>query len=223
MKNRIKTIIFDLDGTLINTIDDLAEACNRVLKEYGRDYRWTEADYKRFVGNGIKKLVERAFNHTLSEEELETAYKKASSIYSEIKLDNCYIYDGMKEQLNFLKERGLKLAVVTNKPDNAAKEMVTHLFGENTFDLITGAIDGVPHKPAPNSTLNTLKALGCTPEEALYIGDSNVDMQTARNAKIKSIGVLWGFRSKQELEKEEPSFIIEKPEEILKIIDELNF
>ena len=101
--------------------------------------------------------------------------------------------------------------------------MVYHLFDENTFDLITGAKEGVPHKPAPDSTLNTLKALGISGEEAIYIGDSNVDMQTARNAGIKSIGVTWGFRSKEELEKEEPFFIIDNPEEITKIIDQLNF
>ncbi len=223
MKNKIKCAVFDLDGTLVNTIDDLKISCDTVLKEYGRDYNWGVEDYKRFVGNGLKKLVERVFDHTLSEDELENAFRKTSAIYSEIKLDHAHPYDGIKEQLALLKEKGIKLAVVTNKPEKAAKEMVYKLLGENTFDFIAGAKDGVPHKPAPDSTLGALKELGCTPDEAVYIGDSNVDMQTARNANIKSIGVLWGFRSKQELEKENPYIIIDNPEKISKIIDELNF
>ena len=220
---KIKVIVFDLDGTLVNTIDDLKISCDTVLKEYGRDYKWSVDDYKRFVGNGLKKLVERAFDHTLSEDELEIAFRKTSSIYSEIKLDHAHAYNGIKEQLEMLKAKGIKLAVVTNKPEAAAKEMVYTIFGENTFDYIAGAKDGIPHKPAPDSTLNALKNLGFNPDEAIYIGDSNVDMQTARNAKIRSVGVLWGFRSRQELEKEKPFIIIDNPEKISKIIDELNF
>ena len=223
MNKRIKAIIFDLDGTLVNTLDDLKIACETVIKEYGRNYEWTEADYKHFVGNGLKKLVERAFDHTLSETELDEAFGKVSAIYNEIKLDHAYSYDGIKDVLEELKEKGIKLAVVTNKPNNAAKDMVFKIFNQNTFDLITGAIDGIPHKPAPDSTLNTLNTLGFTPDEAIYIGDSNVDMQTARNAGIKAIGVLWGFRTRQELEKEAPFRIISKPEAIVNIINELNF
>ena len=223
MNKTIKCAVFDLDGTLVNTIDDLRIACETVLKEYGRDYRWTEADYKRFVGNGLKKLVERAFNHTLSEAELNEAFSKVSALYDKIKLDNAYAYEGIKEQLAILKEKGIKLAVVTNKPDNAAKDMVYKLFGQNTFDLITGAVEGIPHKPAPDSTLNTLNKLGFLPDEAIYIGDSNVDMQTAHNANIRAIGVLWGFRTREELEKEAPFKIISKPGAIIDIINELNF
>lgn len=217
MDKIIKCAVFDLDGTLVNTIDDLKIACDTVLKEYGRGYNWSVADYKRFVGNGLKKLVERAFDHSLSEEELDIAFRKTSAIYNEIKLDHAHAYSGIEEQLAILKSRGIKLAVVTNKPDKAAKEMVTHFFGEGTFDLITGAALGVPHKPAPDSTLKTLETLGCTPDEAIYFGDSNVDMQTANNAGIKAVGVLWGFRSREELEKEQPFCLIEEPEEISKL------
>ena len=218
MDNIIKCAVFDLDGTLVNTIDDLKIACDTVLKEYGRDYNWSEADYKRFVGNGIKKLVERAFDNTLSVGELDEAYKKVSAIYNEIKLDNAYAYDGIKEELALLKERGIKLAVVTNKPDNAAKDMVETIFGKTTFDFISGALEGTPHKPHPASTFRALDALGCKAEEAVFFGDSNVDMQTAKNANIKAIGVSWGFRSKEELNKEEPFAIIDSPSEIGKQI-----
>ena len=218
MANEFKCAVFDLDGTLVNTIDDLKIACDTVLKEYGRDYSWSEADYKRFVGNGIKKLVERAFDHSLSETELDEAFKMVSTLYNEIKLDHAHAYDGAKEQLALLKERGIKLAVVTNKPDNAAKEMVETIFGDSTFDYISGAKEGTPHKPHPASTFNALDALGCSPEEAIFFGDSNVDMQTAKNAGIRAIGVLWGFRSKEELLKEEPFAIIENADEIIKYI-----
>ena len=214
MSKRIKCAVFDLDGTLVNTIDDLKIACDTVLKEYGRDYEWSEADYKRFVGNGIKKLVERAFDHTLSETELDEAFKKVSALYNEIKLDHARAYDGIPQQLSLLKARGLRLAVVTNKPDAAAKNMVETIFGKATFDVIMGAKDGVPHKPAPDSTLAALNELGCTPDEAIFFGDSNVDMQTAKNAGIKTIGVTWGFRTKAELEKEKPDRIIDNTEEI---------
>ncbi len=216
MKQKIKAIIFDLDGTLVNTIDDLKRACDIVLKEYGRDYDWSIADYKKFVGNGIKKLVERAFDHTLNPEELDEAFRKVSTVYNRIKLDNAHAYDGIKEQLALLKEKGLKLAVVTNKPDNAAKDMVYHIFGKDTFDFISGAVEGIPHKPAPDSTIRALEAIGCTAKEALFFGDSNVDMQTAKNAGIKPIGVTWGFRSKEELEKENPFAIISKTSDIIK-------
>ena len=214
MSEEIKCAVFDLDGTLVNTIDDLKTACDIVLKEYGRNYNWSEADYKRFVGNGLKKLVERAFDHTLGEAELEAAFGKVSKIYNAIKLDHAHAYSGVKEQLMLLKEKGIKLAVVTNKPDNAAKDMVYKIFGENTFDFISGAVEGTPNKPHPASTFRALEALGCKPEEAIFFGDSNVDMQTAKNAGIKAIGVLWGFRSREELEKEEPFGIIERTEEI---------
>ena len=214
MTNELKCVVFDLDGTLVNTIDDLKIACDTVLKEYGRDYDWSEADYKRFVGNGIKKLVERAFDHSLNEAELDEAFKKVSALYNEIKIDHAHAYGGIKEQLALLKEKGIKLAVVTNKPDAAARDMVETIFGKSTFDFVSGAVEGTPHKPHPASTFRALEALECKSEEAIFFGDSNVDMQTAKNAGIKAIGVLWGFRSKEELQKEAPYKIISHPNEI---------
>jgi len=208
-----------LDGTLVNTIDDLKIACDTILKDYGRDYKWSEADYRRFVGNGLKKLVERAFDHTLNESELDEAFEKTSALYNEIKLDHAHAYEGIKEQLALLKERGIKLAVVTNKPDNAAKNMVETIFGKSTFDFISGAVEGTPHKPHPASTFRALDALGCTAQDALFFGDSNVDMQTAKNAGIEAVGVLWGFRSREELEKKQPFDIIDNPKKIIEFFN----
>ena len=107
--------VFDLDGTLVNTLDDLAGACKILLKRYDFDAQWTMDDYRQFVGNGLKKLVERAFDHTLSEDELNARYAECKEIYDTIKLDHAHAYDGIKEQLGMLKEKGVKLCVVTNK------------------------------------------------------------------------------------------------------------
>ncbi|MBR3150294.1 MAG: HAD family hydrolase [Eubacterium sp.] len=218
MENKIKCAVFDLDGTLVNTIDDLGATCNTLLQKYGYKYEWNEADYKKFVGNGAKKLVDRAFGGKLSEEELSKIYAEFKVIYSETMLDNAYAYDGIKEQLDILKKAGLKLCVVTNKPNEAAKNMVEHIFGSDCFDFISGVVDGKPTKPDPYSTLLALEAVGCSPDEAIYFGDSNVDMKTAKNAKIEAVGVTWGFRSFEELFAEHPSIIIDEPKYISKLV-----
>lgn len=217
MERKIKCAVFDLDGTLVNTIDDLGIACNTLIEKYGFDAKWTEKDYKKFVGNGAKKLVERAFKGTLSDEELEARYAEFKELYNRIMLDNAYAYDGIKEQLELLKDMGIKLCVVTNKPNEAAKRMVEHIFGKDYFEYIAGVIDGVPTKPDPTTTLMALKEVGCTAKEAIYFGDSNVDMQTAKNAKIEAVGVTWGFRSFEELFSENPSIIIDEPKYISKL------
>lgn len=217
MENKIKCAIFDLDGTLVNTIVDLGRACDLLIEKYGFDADWSEEDYKRFVGNGAKKLVERAFSHTLSEEELNKRYEEFKVLYGEIMLDHTCAYDGIKEQLDLLKKQGIKLCVVTNKPNEAAKGTVEHIFGKNYFDCISGVIDGVPTKPDPTTTLKALETVGCTPEEAIYFGDSDVDMQTAHNANIEAVGVTWGFRSFETLFAQNPSVIIDEPKYISKL------
>ena len=218
MERKIKCAVFDLDGTLVNTIDDLGNACNTLLKKYGYGYHWTESDYKRFVGNGAKKLVERAFGGKLSEDELANIYTEFKELYNRTMLDNAYAYDGIKEQLDILKANGIKLCVVTNKPNAAAIGMVEHIFGDGYFDSINGVVDGKPTKPDPYSTLLALETVGCSADEAIYFGDSNVDMQTAKNAQIEAVGVTWGFRSFEELFAEHPSLIIDEPKYISKLI-----
>lgn len=215
--SNIKCAVFDLDGTLVNTLDDLAGACKILLKRYDFDAKWTMDDYRQFVGNGLKKLVERAFDHTLSEDELNARYAECKEIYDTIKLDHAHAYDGIKEQLGMLKENGIKLCVVTNKPDVAAKGMVEHIFGKGFFDVIIGCVDGVPTKPDPTTTKQALAAVSCKPKEAIYFGDSEVDMRTAHNAGIEAVGCSWGFRSFQTLFAENPSVIIDDPKYISKL------
>lgn len=215
--SEIKCAIFDLDGTLVNTIDDLAGACEVLIKKYNYNANWTIEDYTKFVGNGAKKLVERAFGNTLDEDTLCKRYEEFKPLYDSMKLDHAHAYDGIKEQLAILKSKGIKLCVVTNKPNVAAKGMVEHIFGTDTFDKIVGCIDGVPTKPNPESTLNVLKEIGCKPSEAIFFGDSEVDMQTAKNAQIEAVGCSWGFRSFETLFAEHPSVIIDEPKYISKL------
>ena len=218
MKSKIKCAVFDLDGTLINTITDLGNACDFLIMKYGFCAHWDEDDYKRFVGNGMKKLVERAFKHTLSEGVLNSRLEEFKEYYNEHYLDNTAAYEGVKEQIMLLKEKGIKTAVVTNKAEESAAFIIESLFGKGTFDVIVGQREGLPVKPAPDGVFIALKEMGCTAEEAIYFGDSNVDMQTAKNANIKSVGVTWGYRSKEELIEEGADIIIDNVSEMSKLV-----
>lgn len=215
--NRIKCAVFDLDGTLINTITDLGNACEYVMKKHSFNVCWTEDDYKKFVGNGMKKLVERAFDHTLDEATLNTYLAEFLAYYNEHSLDNTAPYDGIKEQLALLREKGIKMCVVTNKAEASAISIVESLFGKGVFDVIIGQVDGRAVKPDPEGVYEALKRLDCTKDEALYFGDSNVDMLTAQNAGVEAVGVTWGFRSFEELFALSPSVIIDEPKYISKL------
>lgn len=216
--SNIKCALFDLDGTLVNTIDDLAGACNLLLEKYHFEKKWNIEDYTRFVGNGAKNLVMRAFDNTLDDETLNARYEEFKPVYDSMKLNNAHAYDGIKEQLDILKQRGIKLCVVTNKPNVAAVGMVEHIFGKDFFDVIIGCVDGVPVKPDPTTTLKALKMVGCKPFEAIFFGDSEVDVRTAKNANIEAVGCSWGFRSFETLFAENPSIIIDDPRYISKLV-----
>lgn len=215
--SKIKCAVFDLDGTLVNTIDDLAGACETLLKKYNFGKSWSIEDYTRFVGNGAKKLVKRAFDNTLDEETLNARYEEFKPLYDSMKLNNAHAYDGICEQLNILKQKGIKLCVVTNKPNVAARGMVEHIFGKDLFDYIIGCVDGVPVKPDPTTTLRAIKSVGCKPSETIFFGDSEVDMRTAKNADIEAVGCSWGYRSFETLFAEHPSIIIDEPSYISKL------
>ena len=166
------------------------------------------------VGNGAKKLVERAFEHQLSPEQLEEAYAMFKVKYNAVKMDHAHAYPGIQAALDDLKTRGIRLGVVTNKPAEAARGMVEQIFGKDYFDVVIGATDDLPKKPDPTTVRMALKALGCSAKEAMYFGDSDVDMITGRNAGIETIGVSWGFRSFGELFAQHPAAIIDDPSHI---------
>lgn len=212
-----KCIIFDLDGTLVNTIDDLGLACDYLLKRRGIEPIWTEEDYKRFVGNGARLLVSRAFDEKLTEAELDEQYALFKTKYNEIKMDHAHAYEGMIPLVNALKKSGYKLAVCTNKPDEAAVDMVESIYGESVFDCILGAVDNVPKKPSADMADIILKKLCVSAEECVWIGDSSVDIESAKNIGCKSIAVTWGFRSLESLVAHAPTLIVEEPKKISKI------
>ena len=194
-----KTVVFDLDGTLLNTIDDLADAGNRVCAARGWPQHTVE-EYKYFVGNGIPKLVER-----FSPPEARTPDQLADTLaafqadYGAHLRDKTAPYPGMPALLVRLKAAGVQLAVFSNKADPLARQVVADYFDAALFDAVRGALPGVPTKPAPQGTLALMQAIGADPAATLYVGDSNVDVDTAHNAGLPCCGVLWGFRTRQEL------------------------
>lgn len=213
----IKLIIFDLDGTLINSLDDLAISANHVLHEKGYPEHELSA-YRRFVGNGIAKLVERALPaNARSAANVESVRKEFVAYYSLHKTDFTAPYEGIVPMLNALKERGLLLAVASNKFHAATVELVTHYFGEGFFDFVYGQREGVPPKPDPTVVFDIRKAAHVEQSETLYVGDSGVDMRTASNADVCSVGVTWGFRDRAELLETGACHIVDKPSEILSI------
>lgn len=213
----IKAALFDLDGTLVNTSDDLARATAKVLEHYSVNAKWTKQDYISFVGNGAKKLLDRAFEHKLSDDQLNEALEVFQNIYSEILLDNAYVYDGIRPALEKIKSYGVKLAVITNKPHLCAVKMVETLFGKGYFDIIIGATEDKPKKPDPYSAKLVLSKFGCSNDEAIFFGDSDVDIFTAKNAGIEAVGCSWGFRSFECLFSASPSIIIDSPDYIPKL------
>ncbi len=210
-------VIFDLDGTLVNTIDDLALACEILIKKHGFDFSWSIEDYKNFVGNGALLLVKRAFADSLGERELQEIYAEFKTVYNRIKLDHAHIYKNMDIVLNALRQNGFKLAVCTNKPDAAAAGMVKSLFGAGVFDIVRGAVDSKPKKPDPTVAGEILTELSVPPEKAVWIGDSDVDVRTAQNLGCKSIGASWGFRPAESLVNAGADVLIGEPLDILKI------
>lgn len=210
----IKGVIFDLDGTLLNTLGDLAAAGNHVLKQRGLP-AYQEEEYKLMVGNGIPRLIRRMLTGTSARdsqeaetaaaarlpEGLESAVLNDFMAYYEIhKQDRTAPYPGIRELLERLRQAGVKLAVVSNKADGPVKELMRQYFGP-IFTTTVGLQEGGRAKPDPASTLEAVRQLGLPKEEILYVGDSNVDMMTAQNAGLQSCGVLWGFRSEEELKK----------------------
>ena len=210
------TYIFDLDGTLVNSLYDLADSMNAVLEKHGFDVFETDK-YRYFVGNGTLKLVERTIPESERTQEKIAAYhQEFSEEYNKRCTDKTKPYDGIKELLAALKEKGCKIAVASNKPDGFAKHIVDSVFEKDTFDIISGKKDGVPTKPAPDIVYSIIDELGVEKSGTVMVGDSNVDVETAHNAGIKCIGCVWGFRGREELETAGADFIADKPRDIEK-------
>ena len=214
------TILFDLDGTLIDTIDDLAMATERVLTEWGCG----NADgspvhdrhtYHQFVGNGIRKLLERAFGSRISDEELDKAFVRFIEVYDAHCADKTVPYDGVIPLLDELKARGYRMGVVTNKAEAQARRLATKFFEQYGFCCVYGSVTDRPNKPHPQVVRMALEDCGAVGERTLFVGDSNVDVETAHNANLVCGGACWGFRGEEELRRAGAEILLHHPLDLL--------
>jgi phosphoglycolate phosphatase len=209
------TYIFDLDGTLLDTLDDLAASVNYALRTHGMPGHSTD-DVRRFVGNGVRKLMERAVPDGADNPLFEEAFATFRQHYMTHSLDTTRPYKGVPETLAALKARGCRLAVVSNKMMAATQSLCSHFFPD-TIEVAIGEheAEGIRKKPAPDTVIAALDALGVGKERAVYVGDSDVDIQTAANAGLPCISVLWGFRDKDFLIQHGAKTFISAPHELL--------
>ena len=211
----IKACIFDMDGTTVNTLDSIAYYANAALRKFNLAPIETER-YKLLVGNGARKLTERMIKESGGDMALhEPLLEYYNKTYDDGFLYLARPYDGICELLKSLKERGIKTAILSNKPNPTTVKIADSLFGSDLIDLCFGGRDGVPLKPDPTAVFEITEKLGVEPGECLYIGDTATDIETGKNSGIFSIGVLWGFRGRAELEKAGADAIVSSPNEIL--------
>jgi len=210
-----QTYIFDLDGTLLDTLGDLAASVNYAMRTHGMPEHSVD-EVCRFVGNGVRRLMERAVPGGAAHPEFEAAFAAFRRHYMEHSLDTTRPYEGIPEMLQELKRRGRHTAVVSNKFDAATKELCRHFFPD-TIDVAVGEheAEGIRKKPAPDTVLQALSQLGVGQEGAVYVGDSDVDIQTARNSGLPCISVLWGFRDREFLLAHGAETFVSQPLELL--------
>lgn len=217
-----KLAIFDLDGTLVDSIADLACSTNYALKTWGFPEHRTE-EYRYFVGNGISVLFERALPpEARTPQDIGHIRTSFLEHYDRHNTDRTLPYEGIPELLRLLAAEGCRLAVASNKYQSATTAIVEKLFPGVPFFPVFGQREGIPRKPDPQIVREILEKTGATQEETLYIGDSAVDMQTAAQAGVDACGVTWGFRPRAELETYKPRYIVDKPAEIYSIYKEEN-
>ncbi len=214
---RKKVIIFDLDGTLLDTLEDIAISVNYVLEQYGKKPIEVQK-YRYLVGSGAMKLIEDVLPN-----ENQESIKKALSIferhYAKQYDKNTKLYNGISKLLTFLQKRGVKMAILSNKPDSFTKLCALKYLRDWKFEAVYGIRDGVPRKPDAAGANEILKELKLEPQDAFFMGDTKIDMITAKNANIDSIGVLWGFRDEKELMENGAKLIVKSPEDAIKSID----
>ena len=205
-------ILWDLDGTLLDTLEDLADATNAVMRMHGYPTHSPEA-VRSFVGNGARVLIEKAVPAGTDEAKIDTVLGDFKEYYGKHSADATKPYEGILECLRALRAAGVRTAVVSNKPDFAVKALSAQYF-DGLFDMAIGDREGVRKKPAPDSVFEVMRAVGVSSAESVYIGDSDVDVQTAKNAGIDGIFVSWGFRSAQILRENGAEVIVAAPSEI---------
>lgn len=213
---RYDTVIFDLDGTLLNTLEDLADSVNMVLENEGYEPR-TKEEIREFIGNGVKMLMERSLPPGTTEAEVLRCLSLFRTVYLKNMQNKTKPYDGIPAVLEKLKEMGVKIGVVSNKPHEATQEICKRYFHEN-IDAAIGDNPDRRNKPEPDNVYEALKQLGAEKDRTLYAGDSDVDMYTAQNAGLDSAGVTWGYRSLATLAEAGADYIIDEPDQLIDLI-----
>lgn len=215
----MKTCIFDLDGTLTDTLESLAFSVKETLKEMGLPQITTD-ECRSFVGNGARYLMERSLE-AAGDREL-SRIEEGMEVYGRIFDENCtYLvtpYEGITGTLMQMKDKGIKLAVLSNKPHQQTQKVVERIFGEDVFDCVQGQKEGIARKPDPDGIYRLLEEMQAGREECLYVGDSEVDVETGRNAGVRMVGVSWGFRSREVLRAAGAGTIIDSPEELMQFV-----
>lgn len=215
----MKACIFDLDGTLTNTLESMTYSVNLTLEEMGLS-KITKDQCRLFVGNGARVLMEKSLK--VAGDTDASRIEEGMEIYARIFDQNCTYhvtpYEGIPEMLKALKDKGIHLAVLSNKPDRQTVKVVKAIFGEELFDYAQGQKEGIRRKPEPDGVWYLMEQMHVSKEECLYIGDSEVDAATGRNAGLKTIGVLWGFRDRKTLETAGADDLIDRPDELLQFV-----
>ena len=212
-----KVIIFDLDGTLLDSLKDIMISTNEVLTQLNFPTHPFES-YKTFVGDGARKLLLRSLPKECDKQTVDKALELFTQIYSKTIHENTKPYDGIYELLDALREAGFSLNILSNKPHKFTLKYYEIFFKKYNFDNVYGQSDENPKKPDPSTALKIAKMLNTDPQDIYFVGDTSTDIQTANNANMKSVGVLWGIRDKNELVSNGATFIIEKPEQLLDIV-----
>ena len=215
----MKACIFDLDGTLTNTLESMTYSVNLTLEEMGLS-KITKDQCRLFVGNGARVLMEKSLKAAGDTD--ASRIEEGMEIYGRIFDRNCTYhvtpYEGIPEMLKALKDKGIHMAVLSNKPDRQTVKVVKAIFGEELFDYAQGQKEGIRRKPEPDGVWYLMEQMHVSKEECLYIGDSEVDAATGRNAGLKTIGVLWGFRDRKTLETAGADDLIDRPDELLQFV-----
>ena len=215
--NKIDTVIFDMDGTVLNTLEDLADSVNYVLDRFDLPTREI-AEYRLFFGSGIRYAISCAVPDGTPEELIDQMLPVFKKHYGVHCLDRTRPYDGILDLMRSLKEHGYRMAIVSHKIDPAVKELNERFFSE-FVEVAIGEKEGIRRKPAPDTVEQALRELGCSKEQAVYVGDSEVDLQTAKNTGIPCIAVLWGFRDKAFLVDQGAAVFAEKPDDVFSLIN----
>ena len=215
----VKLCIFDLDGTLLNTLNTIAYYANNALEKHGVAPIAVER-YKYLVGKGAKNLIHAALRERDCDNDalFEAVFADYNVAYNANVTYLTAPYDGIVEMLATLRARGIQTAIVSNKPDFATKAVVGEIFGEGNFDYVTGQKEGVPLKPDPAAVINVMEMFGMSASECIYVGDTSTDMKTGKNAGLYTVGVLWGFRDRAELESTGADALAATAEELAEII-----